>query len=146
MMSLTANDLPHVSAVGSSVTGLLDLFNKLREFNFGMNDLMRLGTLLSEIRTAATTKEKVVAALQALKIISAATPTTSDDKILAGAESILSGKTLDLLCNLVDAWLGSRSLALSAVEADVVAAGGNWTTFMELAKLVMTLIRSRQGK
>lgn len=146
MNALTTSDLPQVTAIGGRVAGLLDIIQKLRELNLDMSTLMRLVSLVGEIGSAPTTKEKVVAALEAIKIVSEITPTEADDKIVAAIATVLSGKTLDILCNLVDSWLGNRSLALAAVESEVTALNFNWTMFMELAKIIVTLIRSQQGK
>lgn len=143
--ALTVDDLPQVNAIGDRLNGLLDLVKRLRDMNLDMSTLMRFVSLLGEIQTAPTTKEKVVASLEVLKLLSTITKTETDDKIVAAIETLLSGKTLELLCNLVDSWLGNRSLALDAVEADVSAAGIDWTAFVELAKLVLALIRARQG-
>lgn len=141
--ALTVNDLPQVSAIGGRINGVMDLLKRIRELNLDLSSLARLVSLVGEIQTAPTTKDKVVAALEALRILSEITPTETDDKIVAAISTVLSGKTLDILCALIDSWLGNSSLALAAVEADVVAAGFDWTTFIELAKLVLTLIRSR---
>lgn len=146
MNALTVNDLPQVHAIGSRLGGLLDIVKKLADLNIDLSSLTRLVSLLGEIGTAHATKDKVVAALEALKILSQITPNETDDKIVAAIATVLSGKTLDVLCTLVDSWLGNKSLAMAAVESEVTAAGFDWTAFIEIAKLVMTLIRSRQGK
>ena len=144
MSALTFNDLPHVNAIGSRVTGLFDLLKMLQSINIDANGLMRLIALVNTVGTADTTKEQVVAALEILKIVSTATPTETDDKIVAAVTLFLSGKMLDLMVNLVDAWLGNRSVAQASYESEVTAIGGDWTTFLELAKLVAGIIRARR--
>lgn len=144
--ALTVNDLSNVNAIGDRLNGVVDLLKRLRDLNLDMSGLMRLVALFGEIRTAPTTREKVVAALEALKLLAQITPTETDDKIVAAITSVLSGVTLDLLCNLVDAWLGNRSLALDVIEADVVAAGIDRSVWFELFKLVIGMIRSQRGK
>jgi hypothetical protein len=146
MNALTVNDLPGVNAIGDRLNGVFDLLKRLRDLNLDLNSLASLMSAIGEIQSATTTKGKVIASLVALKMLAEITPTETDDKIVAAIESLLSGKTLDVLCTLVDSWLGNQSLALSAVETEVTAAGFDWTTFMELAKLVLALIRARQGK
>lgn len=146
MNALSINDLPEIQAIGDRLNGLLDLLKRLKDLNLDLDSLVQLASAIGEIQAASTTKGKVIASLVALKMLAKITPNETDDKVVAAIESVLSGKTLDMLCNLVDAWLESRSLALAAVESDVVAAGGEWNSFIELAKLVLTLIRSRQGK
>ncbi len=145
MQALTVNNLQHIAATNITAAGLIDIIKKMRELNLDMSTLARLMSLLGEIGTAQTTKDKVVAALEAAKIISQITPNTADDKIVEAATMVLSGKMLDTLCSLIDAWLGNKSLALDAVESEVTALGGKWSNFMELAKLVFQLIRAGQG-
>jgi hypothetical protein len=142
---LTVDDLPHVNAFGDRLTGVFDLLKRLQDLNLDLSSLARLFTAIGEIQAATTTKGKVIASLVTLRMLAEITPTDTDDKIVAAVATLLSGKTLDLLCNLVDSWLGNQSLALAAVESEVTAAGINWSTFVELAKLVLALIRSRQG-
>lgn len=146
MNTLTVNDLPGVNAIGDRLNGVFDLLKRLRDLNLDLSSLARLVSAIGEIQSADTTKGKVIASLVVLKMLAEITPSETDDKIVAAVSELLSGKTLDLLCSVVDAWLGNQSLALSAVESDVTAAGFDWTTFMELAKLVLALIRARQGK
>ncbi len=146
MQAFTIQDYPQLTALGDRLNGVLDLLKRLRELNLDMSTLMRLVSLVGEIQTAQTTKDKVVAALEALKLLAQITPNETDDKIVAAITGVLSGETLDLLCNMIDQWLGNRSLALADVEAQVTAAGIDLTAFMELAKLVYGLIRQIRGK
>lgn len=142
--ALTFNDLPHVNAIGSRVTGLFDVLKLLQTLKIDGNGLMQLVGLMNIIGTADTTKEQVVAALEILKIVSAATPNETDDKIVAAVVLVLSGKTLDLMVTLIDSWLGNRTVAMSTFEAEASAAGLDFTTFFELAKLVASIIRARR--
>ncbi len=144
MVALEFNDLPHVNALNGRVTGFFDLLKLLQNINIDWNTVQQLIALVKTVGSAETTKEQVVAALEILKIISAATPNATDDKIVAAITLVLSGKTLDLLTSLVDAWLGNRAVAQATYEAEVAAAGMDWTMFLELAKLVAGIIRARR--
>jgi hypothetical protein len=143
---LTVDDLPRINAIGNRLGGLFDLLKRLQDLNLDLSSLARIVSAIGEIQSATTTKGKVISSLVALRMLAEITPTEKDDKIVATVAELLSGKTLDILCGLVDAWLGNQSLALSTVEADVTAAGFDWTSFMEIAKLVLALIRAQQGK
>lgn len=141
MAVLSFNDLPRINELNSNVAGLFDAISFLGRFKLDADGLKNLIGLIGSLGTADTTKKKVVVALDILVIVSAATPSETDDKIVAAAKVILSGKALDLLTNLVDAWLANRVVAQSTYEHEVTALAIDWNSFQEIAKLVTTIIR-----
>ena len=144
LTALTVNDLPNLHALNSRAAGLEEIFRLLKGIKIDGETLLKLYNLGLTVANADTTKEKVVAAIEMSKILAQATPTETDDKIVAVATTVLSGKLLDLMCTLVDSWLGNVVIAQSAFESDVAAAGIDWSLYLELARQVLAIIRARR--
>lgn len=144
--ALTANDLPEVALFGGRINGLLEIIKNLRGLNIGLPDILKLVDFVGKATTEETTKGKVMAALEAMKMVAAATGNTTDDKIVATIGTILSGPALDVLCNVIDSYLGNRTLAMDTVESEVTALAIDWNAFRQIAEMILAIIRSRQQK
>jgi hypothetical protein len=126
--------------------GLLDLIG-----NIDLGAITKIISQIGELRNAEDTRGQVTAGLELLRLISAATPNETDDKIAKWMTRVIAGDLLAVVVNTVD-WLKKRAagqsvqMTFDAATLDTVeAAGFDLGMLIQIAQMILAMIE-RFGK
>lgn len=128
-----------------------DLLDKIRGAGFDFDKigetLGELGKAIEAAVNAPTLADQVKAWLHVLEVAAVATPTTTDDKLVASLKKLSESKVATIVFDLVAGWLGkSTPRAMAAAEADATAQAIDLGLLWAVAKMIYDLIQAFRKK